>query len=230
LPLNSLPSPFTGDTSCQFWFEGSSKNFAGTTCQYSALLPISQHAQGWAGVAWQSTQYPILNITNVGTSYNMGSDFTVATWTSLNLTGNTDQQLICSDAPGGSRGWALVLRVSSTNSKWNLYVRDGTTTGLASSTTTANYINDGLPHFYAIQYNYGSRTFSVYRDTALILTVVAPAAGVPSSMNSLLFGYWSFDTYRQLQGHTRQLVGFTRVLSSTELAALYNSGNGNFLF
>jgi len=231
LPLNSLPSPFTGDTSCTFWFEGSSKNFAGTTCQYSALLPISRHTQGWSGIAWQTTQYPNLSITNVGSSFNMSADFTLATWTSLDLTSNSDQQLICADQPGGARGWALVLRVlSPSNSKWNFYVRESVSLS-TSVTTTANYVNDGLPHFYIITYTASSRTFLIYRDTALILTVVAPAAGVPAPTNLLRFGYWNAgDSYRQLRGHTRQLVGFTRVLSSSELSSLYNSGSGNFLF
>jgi len=234
LPVNGLPSPFTGDTSCLFWFDGGPKNFAGTSARIiktsgePLAVYYSPHPSlPYVGVYWKNdSSYQYLDISNVTSAFTLSSDFTLVSWTSLDNTANTDQQFICMDGPGFSKGWALVLRNDTQSGicKWQLYARDGGGGSVSGASSHLN--NDSVLRFYALTYTASSRAFVFARNGTTEVSFTVPSGGTGISPSNLKLGYWNNDSYRRLSGYTRSFCAWSRVLSGSELSALYNSGSG----
>lgn len=97
-------------------------------------------------------------------------------------------------------------------------------------TSVANYVNDGSLRQYVITYDSSSRVMNFLRDNTSICNITIDAGGTGISANNLRVGYWDpAPAGRRLEGYSRQLCAFSRVLSSGELSSLYNSGSGLFI-
>jgi hypothetical protein len=229
---NSLPYPFSS-ADVQFWFEKGITNLS----RNSVTLDTSRRIASVADIASRTALFfnnnasSILELAPSGGSLLLFSgDRAFSIWFYQLSTSSPYSTLCGKDTISGStREWNFVYvldgSANMTKTVFNTFSSDGA--GILGSGIKGDSVLNAWTH-WIVNYDHASATFLLYRNGTLVDSAVLSGSYNASSAPVCLggMGVSGNPSSTPQNGYCSQFVGFTRKLTDTEIAALYNNGSG----
>jgi hypothetical protein len=151
-------------------------------------------------------------------AFNLGSsDFTIQLWVNFNTFGSSEQTLIEKFSGGGGPGWTLTTPGGNTIQ----FFASGLPTVQAPVSITAGTWNQ-------IIVERSGNTLSIYLDGSRLVSDTSYVGSIDPSPNPLLIGARDSGDGRNftVNGSLDEIAIWDRALSTSEIASLWNGGNG----
>jgi hypothetical protein len=229
LPINSVPSPFI-NSDCHFWFERGIKNLANTFIGLSSGTPIQSYMGGntqTTALKFFSSNANTLAVDSSASFLNFSSNRALSIWWLQESASNAYHGICAKDD-----------NTSLTNREWNLtYINDGSALNgkivftvwnsdgvaiLSLADTTVSTLSV-FTHWVVTR---SGSTFTLFKNGAAIASGSLSGAYNSTPMPIFLADFASRAVPGK--GDCSQFIGFNRALTLSEIADLYNSGNGLF--
>jgi hypothetical protein len=149
--------------------------------------------------------------------------YTLALWLYVPSSASGTGQIVAKDnSPAGAREFELHYNGAANDIRLFVYASDDVAAGAAQVSAARD-----AWHFLAVTHAVNSNTVTLRVNTSTSTTVRPDAKTYAKTSTAFHVGSRLFPPFQQyLTGNVDEVAKWSRVLSTTELDTLYNSGNG----